>query len=66
MDAFDPVSEPRYNVSLLGLRSLQKQRYMLAITMRRSSARAMTGMLKDKHCTRCDLSLRQGNQTESR
>ena len=32
MDAFEPVSVPKYNVSLLGLRSLQNQRHMSTIT----------------------------------
>ena len=41
MDAFEPVSVPKYNVSLLGLRSLKNQRYMYAVKMRRSTVQAM-------------------------
>ena len=48
MDAFEPVSVPRYNVSLLGLRSLQNQRYMYAVTaVRRSTMQAIASMEKD-------------------
>ena len=55
MDAFEHVSVPRYNVSLLGLRSLQNERYMYAVTVRRSTMQAITSMLKDEMFTMSNL-----------